>query len=350
VARRESVGCWLHQVAYHTALEASAMNARRRARERSVRDLPHPPVAPPEVEDWRSLLDQEIRRLPEKYRAAVVLCELEGRPRREAARALGLAEGTLSSRLATARRMLARRLAPYGLSLSGGLIAAAVPGSAGAAVPAPLVAATTRVAVLMATGQAAAEATPAVALMKEVLKAMFLTKLKLGVATVLVAVTAGLGGWVYRAEGQSPTPPPQDAGRAPSELEALRRQNELLKLNLEVVLEKVRAQEAELRSLRQKVTANVTVDPSASLKSKGLLIQHTPSFTRTELRLPTVQRDLGFTVNLTNPDPVGELEQILKALKEARSTEERQQALDKLDTLTKRLKEKSGKQEGDTKP
>ena len=93
VARRESVGCWLHQVAYHTALEASAMNARRRARERPVRDLPHPPVAPPESEEWRALLDQEIRRLPEKYRAAVVLCELEGRPRREAARELGLAEG-----------------------------------------------------------------------------------------------------------------------------------------------------------------------------------------------------------------------------------------------------------------
>src|SRR5215470_11999689 len=57
VAKRESVGCWLHQVAYHTALEASAMNARRRARERPVRDLPHPPVAPPEAQDWRTLLD-----------------------------------------------------------------------------------------------------------------------------------------------------------------------------------------------------------------------------------------------------------------------------------------------------
>src|SRR5262249_61233553 len=105
VARRESVGCWLHQVAYHTALEASAMSGRRRARERSVRDLPHPQVAPQEVEEWRALLDQEIRRLPENYRAAVVLCELEGRSRRGAARALGLPEGTRSSPLPTAAPM-----------------------------------------------------------------------------------------------------------------------------------------------------------------------------------------------------------------------------------------------------
>ena len=116
----ESLGCWLYEVAYRTALEASTLSARRRSRERPMRDMPHPEVAPAEAQDWRPLLDRELSRLPEKYRAAVVLCDLQGRPRREAARQLGVPEGTLSSRLATARQMLARRLAGCGVALSGG--------------------------------------------------------------------------------------------------------------------------------------------------------------------------------------------------------------------------------------
>ena len=102
-----SVGGWLHGVAYRTALEARTANARRRARERQVEDPPHPMVGPEEPQDWRPLLDRELSRLPEKYRTAVVLCDLEGRSRREAALRLGVPEGTLSSRLAAARRMLA---------------------------------------------------------------------------------------------------------------------------------------------------------------------------------------------------------------------------------------------------
>jgi RNA polymerase sigma factor (sigma-70 family) len=346
VARRESVGCWLHQVAYHTALEASAMNARRRARERPVRDLPEPQAVPPEAEDWRPLLDQEIRRLPEKYRAAVVLCELEGRSRKEAARELGLPEGTLSSRLATARRLLAQRLARYGLSVAGGLTATALAGSAGAAVPASLAASTVRVALLMATGQAAT-ATPAVALMKEVLKTMFMTKLKLAVATVLVAATAGLGGLAYRAEGQSPAPPPQAAARAPSELDALRRQNELLKLNLEVVLEKVRAQEAELRSLREKAVA-VTKDLPVLTTRAAHTLSLQPVLMGRILQLVEAQPRV--TVQLTPPDPVQELEAVLKALKEAGSAEAKQQAVDKLDAVTRQLRKQLKKPEAASQP
>src|SRR5215468_8497639 len=71
VVKRESVGCWLYAVAYRTALEASALRSRRRSRERAMKDMPHPQVAPVEAQDWRPLLDRELSGLPEKYRAAV---------------------------------------------------------------------------------------------------------------------------------------------------------------------------------------------------------------------------------------------------------------------------------------
>src|SRR5690349_15139761 len=78
VQKRESLSCWLHGVAYHTAQRAGTTLARRRARERPVDDMPHPLVAVPEPRDWLPLLDRELGRLPEKYRAAIVLCDLEG--------------------------------------------------------------------------------------------------------------------------------------------------------------------------------------------------------------------------------------------------------------------------------
>jgi RNA polymerase sigma factor (sigma-70 family) len=247
VARREAVASFLYTVAYRAALRARVRAARRRATERQVDPMPDPPVAPPEAQDWRPLLDRELSRLPEKYRAAVVLCDLEGKTRREAARQLGLPEGTLASRLATARRMLARRLAKCGLSLSGGALAAALAETAAAAVPAPWVSATAKAAALVAAGRAAAAATPATLLMNEVLRAMLLTKLKLWVVAALAVVLLGAGGIAYQAAGQAP-----GAGARPlTDLEVLRREVQILKLQVELLQEKVRGQEEALRALRR---------------------------------------------------------------------------------------------------
>src|SRR5262245_20697592 len=79
VSNGEAVGSWLYGVASRTAREALAVQARRRARETQVQDMPHPEVQPEEFPDWQPLLDQELSRLPEKYRAPLVLCELEGK-------------------------------------------------------------------------------------------------------------------------------------------------------------------------------------------------------------------------------------------------------------------------------
>src|SRR6516165_2557004 len=95
VVPREQVGNWLYGVAYRTALEAKRVAARRRAREKQVNDMPHPTVGPEECwRDLQPLLDRELNRLPDKYRVPVVLCDLEGRTRKEAARQLDLPEGT----------------------------------------------------------------------------------------------------------------------------------------------------------------------------------------------------------------------------------------------------------------
>jgi RNA polymerase sigma factor (sigma-70 family) len=249
VGKREAVSSFLYGVAYRVALRARARANRRGAIERQVADMPHPAVMPPETEDWRPVLDRELNCLPEKYKAVLVVCDLECKPRREAARQLGLLEGTLASRLATARRMLAKRLTKCGLALSGGALATAITDTAEAAVvPATLVKATVKAATLVAAGQAAAVATPAVHLMNEVLKAMLMTKLKFHVAGAMLAVLLSAIGFAYQ-QATAQAPPPQSGDRPLTDVESLRREVEILKLQMKVVQLQIQAQDAELRAL-----------------------------------------------------------------------------------------------------
>jgi RNA polymerase sigma factor (sigma-70 family) len=253
LADGEAVGNWLYGVAYRAAVEARCALARRRARERPMAQPPQREAAPAEVQDWRPLLDRELNRLPEKYRSAVVLCELEGRPRREAARLLGVPEGTLSSRLAAARRLLADRLTRRGVAVSAGALAALWAEAASAAVPEALAAATAKAASAFAAGQAAAA--PVAALTQGVLKAMFLSKLKTAIAAAMVATALALGCFAYRGvagpgAGAAPPAEVRDEEKGAADLEALRKENELLKLNLRLTLEKIRALEAEARQVK----------------------------------------------------------------------------------------------------
>jgi RNA polymerase sigma factor (sigma-70 family) len=203
--RRELLGHWLYGVAYRTAREARAVRARRQARERQVEHMPEVMTDEPEVwHDLRPLLDQELSRLPAKYGVPVVLCDLEGRPRKEVARQLRIPEGTLSSRLATARKLLAARLARRGVTLTGGALATALgPEATAATVAAPLVAATVKA--VMLSGSAAAAgviSAPVAALTEGVLRAMLLTKLKTALAVVVLAGVVGVGvqGFLHRTQ------------------------------------------------------------------------------------------------------------------------------------------------------
>jgi RNA polymerase sigma factor (sigma-70 family) len=211
VRPREAVGNWLYGVAYRTALRARGRLALRRAKERQVRDVPRSPN--PSEELWRELqplLDRELSRLSDKYRLPVVLCDLGGRSRKEVARQLAIPEGTLSSRLAMARRLLAKRLARYGLALPGGVLAAALAeNGASAGVPAALLLTTTRAALLVAAGPAAGlVSAQAVALTEGVLRTMLWVKLKTAAAVLfgLSAVGLGTGGLLYQARAGAAGP------------------------------------------------------------------------------------------------------------------------------------------------
>jgi RNA polymerase sigma factor (sigma-70 family) len=365
IVKRESVGCWLYGVADRTAREASVRSARRRARERPMHELPQPAVAPAEVQDWRPLLDGELNRLPEKYRAAIVLCDLEGSPRREAARLLQLPEGTLSSRLTTGRKLLAKRLARCGVTLSGGALAAAVaPGAAAAGVPVALVRSTAEAAVLVAAGQLAGFATPAVVLMKEVMKAMLLKKLRLVVGVGMVLVAFGAAGIAYRAGDNFGAAYAAEKPR--NELEALRRENELLKLNLEVVLEKVRAQETELRALRPRPAGGGTglgssSGTGSSPGSSSLFGNRPGSLTGSSSSSGGVNSSSsgnassgglfgssqggnrgavwGSNIVPPQPDPLKEAEAALKQLREARDKEGQRRAAQALEKAMAKLRE-----------
>src|SRR5437867_8973662 len=129
IVHRDKVANWLYGVAHQTALKARATAAKRGAREKQVTAMPEP--AREEQGPWddlQPLLDQELSRLPQKYRTVIVLCDLEGKTRKEAARHLKVAEGTVASRLATARAMLARRLTRRWPSGAGAAVAGPVAG------------------------------------------------------------------------------------------------------------------------------------------------------------------------------------------------------------------------------
>jgi RNA polymerase sigma factor (sigma-70 family) len=223
VVKRQALGGWLHQVAYRIALRARAEAAKRDRHEKKAGELdgtptPDEPGAEVGRQELRSVLDEEISRLPAKYRAPVVLCYLEGKTNAEAAAELGCATGTVVTWLARARGRLRSRLARRGLAVTAGALAATLsrPGVAAAAPPAFLQA-TIRAALLFAQGAPAAGlvSTRVATLTKGALHAMLLNRLKV-VAVVLVALClagAGPGVLAYRALAAPAEAPRPAAGQ-----------------------------------------------------------------------------------------------------------------------------------------
>jgi len=214
IRRRASLAAWLHGVAHRTALKLRAQADRRRRREdRAARRAAG---GIPEDTPWgevRAILDEELGRLPEASRAALVLCCLEGRTQEEAAAQLGLSKRTVQRHLDRGRAVLGRRLARRGLPLSAALGARLVSDcSAGAVVPRALLART-----VASASPAAGRAVPAgvvsprvAALTDGVTKAMCYAKYQ--TAAVLLACGLALGFGVREfgpppAAAQDPAPP-----------------------------------------------------------------------------------------------------------------------------------------------
>jgi RNA polymerase sigma factor (sigma-70 family) len=245
-----SLANWLYGVARRTALEARNAAARRRAKEASVPprslDTDHSSA------ELRTVIDQELARLAEKYRATLVLCDLEGKTRSEAARLLGLAEGTVASRLARGRSILAKRLARRGFA--GSLLTVALTeGTASACVPAKLVERTVRMAFESAAAEAAMKAMllgRVIVLTEGVLQSMFLTKVKCALAVLLVVGITALsaGALLSRTLATEPaegTPgigeprqtDPQDVQERLTDLKLQLQQMQLKVANLELAIQ-----------------------------------------------------------------------------------------------------------------
>ncbi len=185
-----SVASWLYGVARRAARRARAGESRRAETERrgasmARRDLGGdvPIGLVPEIQE-------EIDGLPAASREAIVLCDLEGLSREEAAGRLGVPASTFRGRLARARKRLRGRLVRRGLAP--GAVASALGADAMSAMPATLVDVTIRAAMQVAAGRAALASGPVAALVEGVLKAMFLTKLKTAAAMLAVAATMSL--------------------------------------------------------------------------------------------------------------------------------------------------------------
>ena len=212
VSPKDMLGNWLHGVAHRTALKGRTLAARRSVHEMQVPVLPEPEARPDSTSELRAVIDDEVSRLPANYRAVIVLCGLEGRTRTEAAEQLGVPEGTIASRLARAKSLLAKRLTRGGVSLSAAASAALLTGPAWSETMPPLLkVAIVKAGLAFSAGQSLTSCgvSAAVAeLVKGGLKmiTMIATK-KLMLLAAIVLVTATLGsGIVYLAAGS-------DAGR-----------------------------------------------------------------------------------------------------------------------------------------
>jgi RNA polymerase sigma factor (sigma-70 family) len=231
IRKKTALSSWLHGVACRTASNLRREHERRRRREQGV----EPPVPEDTGDDmsWQEvqvILDEELEHLPERYRAPLVLCYLDGKTRDEAAQQLGIRTGTLHGRLERGRELLRKRLMARGLTLSAALFAAALRDNVAHASLSPtLVLSSTKAALLLAAGNALPAgiiSRTALTLTQEVLRSMFLAKLKTGV--LCAGLIAALIGGALASTGLTQNPPSSQtplnaAAKAASDEEFIRR-------------------------------------------------------------------------------------------------------------------------------
>jgi RNA polymerase sigma factor (sigma-70 family) len=214
IRKAASVASWLHSVAYRTALQAQAQEVTRKKSEAHAAARPS---SEPDDLTWREVraaLHEELNRLPERYRVALVMCYLESKTQDQAAAQLGLARSTLKVRLERGKELLRARLVRRGLGPAALLVAATWPAPVAAACFRPtFMSATVQAACLAAAGQATPGAISAkvAALSEGVMRAMFMTKVRLVVGLLALATAVGIcgpaflpGGAVVEAQAAPP--------------------------------------------------------------------------------------------------------------------------------------------------
>ncbi len=195
IRKQPSLGSWLHGVAYRLALKARAQADRRRTLHQQVQQQPAAsPLDDLTVRELRGVLHEELHRLPEKYRAVLLLCYWDGKTRDEAAEQLGWTKGTCKERLERARNLLRSRLTRRGLLPSATVVAALLADNVSrAALPASLADATAKGAVAFAAGQpaVAGASSSATALAQQAIRSMPVSR---GAKILLVLVLLGVAG------------------------------------------------------------------------------------------------------------------------------------------------------------
>jgi RNA polymerase sigma factor (sigma-70 family) len=199
--RRGSVAAWLHGVALRISHKARVASTRRRVHESNVPERVVPDVLEElTVREAGCLIEEELERMPEKYRVPLIECNLLGRKREVVAHQLGYSLSTLTRRLERGQTLLKRRLTARGVIIPTTLLAMMLSSAtAEAAFPAALVSATLQAALLFASGQEAAAATSAATgLAKLAINGMLITQMRTRVVAIVLALIlagGGVGAW-----------------------------------------------------------------------------------------------------------------------------------------------------------
>jgi RNA polymerase sigma factor (sigma-70 family) len=216
IRKRESLASWLHGVAHRVALDARKAHVRRRKHEAQAAVSADSLPSMDEVgwKELRCVLDEELVRLPDRLRAPLVLCYLEGLTQDEAAARLGQSKSTFRRNLERGRELLGARLTRRGVTLSAAVFALLLSECAASAVPPALVTSTTEAAVSLAAGKAVAAlaSARALALAWGLAHPALSAKVKVVCVLVFATVLAGFGGAAARRDNDpiAPTPPPAE--------------------------------------------------------------------------------------------------------------------------------------------
>jgi RNA polymerase sigma factor (sigma-70 family) len=257
IRRDSSVSSWLYKVTYRIALRLRQSAPYRKCQEQRGLDNVTAPAESSDA-DLGILLAEEVNRLPERYRAVVALCYLQGVTTEEAARVLGCPRGTVLSRLSSARQRLRQRLVSRGIAPAIALVAVSFGEAASATPSVALVACVVRAALPFAAGRAAVPmvSSQAAALAQGALQTMLWNKIGIGALTVCMIALVGTGsGWLARGRSEAEAYPPvseppssNNATLVPAakQVDDTRKEIETIQKVLAILLDKQQAEEKNL--------------------------------------------------------------------------------------------------------